>query len=214
MQRFIVALACASLAATVACGKSEPEKRAAEVQKAAEQMSKGAEGMAKGMEDMAKSFQAAANGMNGDQKPVDPVSFKELEAAFPDLPGWTKGKPTGEKMTSPVSYSEASVTYTKDDAEIRAKLTDSAFNQMLTMAFAVMTASGYEKETEEGFEKSTKVGDFPGWEKRNDKNKSGELGTLVNKRFVLEVEGSNIGDNKPLYQVAQSADLKKLASMK
>ncbi len=217
MHRLFVAVVCAgALVATGACGKSEPEKRAEEAQKAAEQMGKGAEGMAKGIEEMAKSLQAVASSATGDasQKPVEPVSFRDLQAAFPEIPGWTRGKPTGEKMTSPVSYSEASVTYTNGDAEIRAKLTDSAFNQMLTMAFAMMTATGYEKETDEGYEKSTKVGDYPGWEKRNDKQKSGELGTLVNKRFVLELEGSNLPDNKPLYQVAQAADLKRLGSLK
>ena len=214
MHRTLAALACAGALTAAACGQSPAEKQAEQAQKAADQVSKGAEGMAKGLEQMANSLQSAANTMNSDQKPVDPVSFRELQAAFPDVPGWTKGKPTGEKMTSPVSYSQAEVTYTNGGANIHAKLTDSAYNQMLTMAFAMMTATGYEKETDEGYEKSTKVGEYPGWEKRNEKEKSGELGTLVNKRFVLELEGSNLPDNKVLYQVAQAANLKSLGAAK
>lgn len=212
MYRTLVVLFCAAaIVAAGACGKTETEKRADDLKQAAEQMSKGAEGMAKGMEEMAKSFQAAA-GAGENQKPVEPVSFTELQAAFPDLSGWTKGKPRGERMTTPVAYAEASVQYTKDDSELRVKLTDSAFNQMLTMAFSMMMATGYEKQTEEGFEKATKVGDYPGWEKRNNEGKSGELGILVNKRFVLQIEGSNLPDNKVLYQLAQAADLKKLGA--
>lgn len=214
MRRTVIALACAcALVPMAGCGKSEAEKQADQAQKAADQMSKGAESMAKGMEEMAKSFQAAAGGQ-ANQKPVPPANFRDLEGVFPELSGWTKEKPKGEMMTTPVSYSEASCTYTRGDAQIEAKLTDSAFNQMLTMAFNMMAATGYQKESDDGFEKATKVGSYPGWEKRDNPGKSGELGAIVANRFVLELSGSNLPDNQPLHQLAQAADLKKLEAIK
>lgn len=97
----------AALAA--ACGQSPEEKQVEQIQESAQEMQKGAESLAKGMEEMAKGFQNLAGG-DPNQKPVDPVSFRDLQAAFGDVSGWEKGKPTGERMTSPVNYSEAKVT--------------------------------------------------------------------------------------------------------
>jgi hypothetical protein len=91
-----------AVAAAVACGKSPEEKRTEEVTKAADQVQSSAENMAKGLEDMAKGLGAlAGNSADPNQKPVDPVSFRDLQAVFGDLPGWEKGKPTGERMTMP-----------------------------------------------------------------------------------------------------------------
>ena len=35
---------------------------------------------------------------------VAPVSFRDLQTFFPDIDGWEKEKPTGERMTSPFSF--------------------------------------------------------------------------------------------------------------
>ncbi len=75
------------------------------------------------------------------------------------------GKPTGEKMTAPVSYSKASVTYRKGDAHIEATLVDSGFNQLLLLPYTWIQNMGYEKETEHGYEKAVKVAGHPGFEK-------------------------------------------------
>ena len=74
--------------------------------------------------------------------------------------------------------------------------------------------AGYEKETEDGYEKSTKVGDYPGWEKWNKGSQSGELNAIVNKRFIVQVNGHAIADPKVLHDAMASIDLKKLASLK
>lgn len=213
MRREIVlwcAMSC--LVFTVACGKSEEEKKVEDVQKAAEQVQDSASEMAKGLQEMAKGFQGLAGG-DPDQKPVDPVGFRELQAAFGDLSGWEKGKPTGERMTSPVNYSVAKVTYTKGDETIDAEISDSAFNQMMLIPFATFLTAGYEKETEHGYEKSVKIGEFPGWEKWDSEDKSGEISALVNKRFVVELSGHNLSDVKELQRAMQAMDMQKLARL-
>ena len=209
----LVAVFALSAACIVACGKSEAEKRADDAKKAAGELAKGAEGMAKGLEDLAKSVQGAAGAAADTAKAVDPVSFKELQTVFPELSGWTKGKPTGEQMSLPVRFSEAKVTYTKGESRIEATVTDSAFNQLMTMGFSMMATTGYQKETDNGYEKAT-TGEYPGWEKRDNSDKSGEVGAIVNKRFILELEGSGIDDNKPLYELLRATDMKKLAALK
>jgi hypothetical protein len=86
-----------------------------------------------------------AGGAAGDVKPVDPVGFRDLQALFPDLDGWEKGKPEGERMTQPVSFSQAEVRYTKGDSSISLKIVDSGFNQLRLAPFAMFLTAGYEK---------------------------------------------------------------------
>ena len=214
MHRTFSTLVCvAACAAVVACGRPPEEKKVEEVKKSAEQVQKSADQMAKGLEDMAKGLSALAGG-DPNQKPVDPVGFRDLQAAFGDLAGWQRGKATGERMTSPVNYSVAKVTYTKGDARIEEEISDSAFNQMLLVPFSMFLTTGYEKETEDGYEKSAKVGEHPGFEKWNKSQKSGELTAIVNKRFIVQVNGHEISDPKMLQDAMASIDLKKLASLK
>ncbi|MQA29567.1 MAG: hypothetical protein GEU82_06975 [Luteitalea sp.] len=204
------------LSALAGCGTSEEARKVEEVEKAAEQVQDSAGAMAKGLEDMAKGFQGLQGLTGGDpsQKPVDPVGFRDLQTAFGDLPGWEKGKPTGERMTNPINYSQAKVTYRKGEQSIEAEISDSAFNQLMLVPFAMFLTAGYEKETDHGYEKSIKVGDFPGWEKWDAAQKDGELSALVNKRFVVQLSGRNLTAVTELQAAMQSVDLQKLAGLK
>lgn len=202
-----------------ACGKSEAERKAEEMKAQAEAMAKAAQAqgqqaqeMAEGMQQMAQGLQAMAGG--GDQKPVEPVSFRDLQTVFPTVDGWTMGKPTGEKMTMPVSFSQAEVTYTMGEASVDATIIDSGFHQLLMAPYAMFLTSGYEKQTEDGYEKSTLVAGNPGWERWSDEDKRGELNAVVGKRFLVKFEGSNLANAEVLHGFAKAADLGKLASMK
>jgi hypothetical protein len=211
-RKFSVLVCAAACTAIVACGKTPQEKKVEEVKKGADQVQKSADQMAKGLEDMAKGL-TALSGADPNQKPVDPVSFRDLQTAFGDLTGWERGKPTGERMTSPVNYSVAKIRFTKGEARLEEEISDSAFNQMLLVPFSMFLTSGYEKETEDGYEKSAKVGEHPAFEKWNKASKSGELTAIVNKRFIVQVNGHDIPDAKVLHEAMASIDLKKLASL-
>ena len=127
---------------SAACGPSREEQQAAEIEKSAQEMQKGAENMAKGAEEMARSMSGLASGLGaalgGDPnaKPADPVSFRDLQTVLPELSGWEREKPTGERMTAPVTFADASVRHRRGDATVTAKITDSALNQMLVAPFA------------------------------------------------------------------------------
>jgi len=213
-----------ALVAASACGKSAEQQRqeeaAKQLQEAAKKMEqagteaqkaaeKGAEGMAAGMEALAKGLGAAAGVANGG-KTVDPINFHELQAAFVDLPGWEKAKATGESMTAPFKMSTAGVRYKKGEAEIRVKITDSAYNALMLVPFSFVSNMGYEKETEHGYEKAVKVAGFPGLEKWNTESKNGELTLVANKRYIVELEGDDIGDLKVLHSLAESMAIGKL----
>lgn len=205
--------------AIAGCGQSAEEKAAEELQKSADQMQKNAGDMQKGAEDMAKGFEAMAKGLAGatgdaEVKPVEPVSFRELQTVMPSVAGWEKGSPTGEKMSLPFAFSQASITYTKGDAQIEQKIMDSGFNQLLFTPFTMFMAAGYEKETQDGYEKSVNIAGNPGWERWDKTGRSGELNVVVGKRFLVQVEGHDLDDTKPLHAVLQQTDLSKLASLK
>ena len=198
--------------AVAGCGKSAEEKQAEQAAKTAEQAAQEA---AKGLEQVAKGLESLASGAgSGEVKPVNPVSFRDLQALFPDLDDWEKGKPTGERMSSPFAFSQAEVTYTKGDSRIDLKMVDSGFNQLLLTPYAMFLQAGYEKETSDGYEKSTQVNGQPGWEKWNSEGKDGELNALVGKRFLVTIEGNQIDDAKVLHEVAGKIDMGKLAALK
>jgi hypothetical protein len=218
-----------ALVAAIACGKSEAEKQAEEAaqqaEKAAEAMQKAAEaagaaaaqgatGAAQGMEAFAKAMQAAAAAAGGDGKPVDPVGFQQLETVLPDVPGWQRDKPRGEKMTIPVAFSQTETTYTNGDAEVQVKIVDSAFSQLLVAPWAMFLSSGYEKQTSDGYEKSVNLGGNPGFEKWNSADKDGELNLVVAKRFLVTIEGNDIANANVLHDFAAKLDTGKLSGLK
>ena len=220
-MRWNLAFVLAVSVGFAACGGSPAEQRTKQIEKAAADMqrgaetaaSKGVEGMAKGFEDLARGLSAMSGG-DPNAKPVAPLTIDALKNALPDLSGWEKGKATGERMTSPVNYAEAKVTFTKGDSHIDVKIVDSALNQMLVAPFAMFLAIGYEKETDHGYEKGVKIGDYPGWEKWDSEDKGGELNAIVNKRFIVQIEGRRIDSMKVLHAVMDSTNLKKLADAK
>ena len=197
----------------VACGKSPEERQVEEIQKNAEQLQKGAETAAKSLGDLAAGLSSAVGG-DPNIKPVDPVSFRDLIALLPAPAGWEREKPTGERMTSPVSFADASVRLMKGEATVTVKITDSGFNQLLVAPFAMFLAGNYEKETSSGYEKSIKIGDAPGLEKWDSETKSGDVTIIVSKRFIVEIDGSSIEDPKVLHAMLDAVDLKKLADLK
>jgi hypothetical protein len=212
----VAALACV----VVACGQSPQQQQAAQIQKNAQQLAQNAAQMAGNAQEVAKGFEAMARGMAAtaagasNVKPVDPVDSKELQSILPDVPGWEKNHPEAERMTSPVSFSYASTQYKKGSFEVTEKITDSGFNQLLVAPISMMLAAGYAKQSTEGFEKSTTMAGFPAFEKWDKSDKSGQLTVFVDQRFLVELEGSGMSDNKELQSFLARTDLKKLAATK
>lgn len=199
-------------AGLVGCGKSEEERRAEEAQQAAESA---AEDMAKGFEGLAKAMEGlAGNVTGGDGKPVDPVSFRDLQAALPEMSGWEMEAPRGERMTSPIPFSQTETSYTRGDARIDAKIVDSGFSQMLIAPWAMFMAAGYERETSDGFERSVQIDGNPGFERWESGQRHGELNVVVAKRFLVTIEGRDIDDPKVLHDFMRGVDMGKLEEMK
>jgi hypothetical protein len=226
-MRFLKVIGMVGLAAalTVACGKSDEEKAAEkaaqETKEAAEALKKAAESTgaaaaAKGLEGFAKAMEGAAAAMSGtkDGKPVEPVSFQDLISSLPEVSGWKRETPTGERMTSPIPFSQAEAEYAMGNANINMKIVDSGFSQMLIAPWAIFLTTGYERQTSDGYEKAISVGGNPGFEKWSTGSKDGELNIVVAKRFLVTIDGHDIADTKVLYEFASKVDAGKLASLK
>jgi hypothetical protein len=237
----VVAAGLVSLAA-IGCGKTPEEKAAEELkaatEKAADAMAQAGAAAAqagaaaaqvgataaqqgaaagteaaKGMEEFAKAMQGMATAMAAGGKAADPVSFRDLQTAFPAVNGWTMDKPKGERMTAPVAFSQTETRYRMGESQIDVKIVDSAFQQMLVAPWAMFLAAGYEKETDDGYEKSTVLAGHPGFEKWNDRRKSGELNLVVAKRFLVSLEGEKLTGMKQLQEFAGQVDFAKLAGL-
>ena len=210
---------------SAACGKSDEqkaaEKAAEETKEAAEALKKAAEsagaaGAAQGLQEFAKAMEGAAAAMSGskDGKPIEPVSFQALQAALPEVSGWQRAEPTGERMIAPVPFSQTEVDYAMGDSTINVKIVDSAFSQLLIAPWSMFLASGYERQTSDGYEKSVNVAGSPGFEKWSKSGKDGELNLVVAKRFLVTIDGNNINDTKVLHDFASKIDAGKLSEAK
>lgn len=230
MQKVYAVAVAVALIGSIACGKSEAEKQAeeaaAQAQKAAEAAATMADAagkatdaagkdMAKGMEDFAKAMSGMAGAFaGGDGKVVEPVTFQALQATLPEVSGWTMAKPRGERMTSPIPYAESRARYTKGDSRVDVKIVDSGFAPLMIAPWSMMLASGYSRETSEGYEKAVTVNGQPAFEKWNSERKDGELNILVNKRFLVTIDGNDIAETETLHEFAGKIEFEKLAALK
>lgn len=189
MRRVNVAILAAAVL-TAGCGKSGEEKRAEEASRPAGQTA------------------------SGSQQVAEPVALQDLLQILPQLEGWERMKPEGERMTSPVPRTDATANYVRPDASMDIEIVDSAFHPQLLAPTVVLTAPGYSKESTSGYEKSTTVNGHPGWERWDSEINAGELHALVGKRFLVSIEGDNIESVQVLKDIATKIDFNRLASLK
>ncbi|MBM3807849.1 MAG: hypothetical protein FJW22_06595 [Acidimicrobiia bacterium] len=78
----------------------------------------------------------------------------------------------------------------------------------------MMLASGFSRETSRPNEKSTTVGGNPAIEKWNKDRNTGEIDVLLGKRFMVTIEGRDIGDIRPLQDFASNFDFAAIAGLK
>ena len=122
------------------------------------------------------------------------MSFKDLMEYLPDTPrGWTAQKPQGETNSfGDYGISQVSQIFNREDdnKEIKISIFDGAFNSILSAPFQLTT--GFNRESTEGYNKAIEIDNIPGREIYDYSNKKGSLHLLVDNRFLVQIEGSNI----------------------
>jgi hypothetical protein len=225
-MRKIVSVIVIAAMFVAACGKSEEQKQA---EKAAEELQKAAQAMgeaaakagtaaaAQGTTDMAKAMAGMAAAMGAktaDGKPIEPVDFKTLQTALPEVSGWTMDKPRGERMNMPVTFSTTSTNYRNGEQRIDLDITDTTGAAMILTPFRMMVAAGYDKESSDGHEKATTFGRYPAYEKWNTERNTGELSFIVDDRFVVQLKGRRVDGIEKLRDFAGNVDAGKISAMK
>lgn len=129
-------------------------------------------------------------------EPGEPISLRELLEYLPDAPrGWSIREPEGEANSfGNYSVSQVSQTYTNDNKKMKVSIFDWTFNSALYMPFLLSTEFSQESTT--GYNKGIKIDDMPGREEYNYKSRQGSLNLLVDSRFLVQIEGSNIEDKE------------------
>ncbi|MBC3786619.1 transposase [Spirosoma utsteinense] len=184
-------------------GKKEKEEKAEE----ASVSSLGAVGALKEMAAQAESMQK-----NG---PVKTVDFRDLKALLPaDADGLDRKEATGEKNgATGFTISTATGEYANNDntETIELTLVDGGGSPMM-MRLAAWSMMEVDKETDDSYEKTSTMGNYKSYEKYDNRDKSGEIAVLVNKRFVVTAKGRGISMDK-LKATLEDIDLDKLARM-
>lgn len=180
-------------------------------QQAGQAAQQGAQSFAQGMAQVAQGLKAAQTGPDG--KPITSVDFEKLVDLLPSPAGWDRTKPEGRQTSAPIATSVAEARYTKGTSHAHVTITDSALNQMFMVPFTMMMSMNYSERSTSGYKKSTTYANQPGLEDWNSDNKHGAITIVVNKRFVVQVEGDGFDSMDGLKEVANGIDLNKLAAL-
>lgn len=194
-----------------ACGKSD-EQKAAEA--AAKQMG---EALAAAGAAGATGAAAAAGALTAG-KATDAVDFRVLKELLPEeINGMPRTSSDGEKnsaMGFTMSRAEARYETQGTNASIRVEISDAgAMTGMAAMAAFAWASMDVDKESETGYEKTTTIKGYRGYEKFDRQTNFAELSILVGGRFMVELEGNEIGVDG-LKAALDKIDLGKLEGMK
>ena len=194
-----------------ACGKSD-EQKAAEA--AAKQMG---EALAAAGAAGATGAAAAAGALAAGQA-SDAVDFRVLKELLPeDINGMPRTSSDGEKnsaMGFTMSRAEARYETQGTNASIRIEISDAgAMTGMAAMAAFAWASIDVDRESETGYEKTTTIKGYRGYEKVDRQTNFAELSILVGGRFMVELEGNEVGIDG-LKAALDKLDLGKLEGMK
>ena len=160
-----------------------------------------------------QAFNQAASG----GKLVEPVDFRQLKALLPEAVGnLHRAEASGEKSTAlGMTISKAEARYTGEDHRTIDVIISDIGNAggFASLALYAWTNNDIDKDSPTGYEKTTTFWGCKAYEKYNTHDHSGEMGLLIEKRFVVEAKGADVSMEE-LKGVLDKLDLSKLASMK
>jgi hypothetical protein len=196
-RRFCPALV---LAIALACAGSAPAQEGAP----AEDLN---------MEELMKAMgQVMSAGTNA--TPV--ADFRALKALLPaELAGMKRKNASGEKtgmMGMNIAYAEG-LYIGEDGGTIEIKITDmGGMGAMGGVARAGWGNMEIDRESDTGYERTTTIGGHKAYEKYNSDQKTGEVQVMVNDRFMVEIQGTEVPAER-LKESIGKIDLAKLAEL-
>ena len=127
---------------------------------------------------------------------LETISFRELIQCLPKSPrGWTTEKPYGQTSSfGENAISQARQSYFRDNKTITVSIFDWKFNSALHIPFLISTE--FSQESTEGYSKGIKIDNIPGRKNYDYSTKKGGLYMLINSRFFVHINGSNIEEKE------------------
>ncbi len=151
------------------------------------------EQMQEALKEMGQNMDSLDLGKLGD---VEVINFRDLKPLMPErLAGLSRTQHLGETNgVMGLEISEATATYGSGDKMVEAKLMDTGGAGVLLLSMAAFANMKIDKETAQGSERTYTLDGYPAYEKYSNKNGSlsSSLTVLVNKRFVVSLEGKGI----------------------
>ncbi len=212
----------AALGSIAACGGSEQrrnEDAVRQIEQGAEQVQQGAgtvaAGARRGSAEMARGLQQMADGLQQmAQGSVTPVPFESLIPFLPEIPGWTRGEPKGESVTTPMAHSRAEARYTMGESRLTLAIADTGLSKILTAPLAMFLTSGYAERDDDGFKRAIRVAGHPGLEDWNTPSRRGEVTLLVAQRFMVKATAHDVASIDVVRKAVETVDIGTLAALK
>ena len=153
-----------------------------------------------------QASESSQNSQIASKDTVETISLKELLDRLPPVPqGWTAAKPKGETNSWGDYYiSQVRQTYTNQDKEITVSIFDWSFNS--TLHLPLLLTTGFSRESTEGYNKAIELDGILGREEYTYDSRQGSLNLLIDSRFLVQIDGSNI-ESTELRDWWQSIDL-------
>lgn len=146
--------------------------------------------------------------------PVAAIDFEKLIAFLPDAPGWTRATPTGQQITTSISYARATTDYSKGESLIRLEITDSGFNNLLLAPLSMMLVPSYWERSTDGYRKYAAMSGQPGFESWQAEANDAEVTVVVANRYIVNARGTSVPNVDAVRSVVQNIDLARLTSLK
>ena len=148
-----------------------------------------------GGEDLKKALKDVVNAVKeGNADEVKIVSFRKFKELFPNKIEGMK-REGGEGSTNAVLGMKASnyeTKYINGDQLMKIRIMDTGGLGKAIMGAVPWATVEVDKETENGYERTTEYKGHKAFEKYDEKTQGGNLAILIDKRFVLNIEGENV----------------------
>lgn len=208
MTRLPLPLAlCAALLGAPLAGCGGDDISDAEIEETGEP---GLFGRAQEMAGAVERMQEAA-----ERAPTEPVNFRDLRELLPEtLDGMERTEAEGATQgMGGFTVSQAEATYEAEDgAEIDVSILDYGAVPALGM-MAPWAMMDVDRETSTGYERTIRMGENKGFRKYDTASERGEFNLVVADRFVVQVEGSGVSDDR-IEAALRAVDLGALEDMR
>ncbi len=164
------------------------------------------------LEETVKKMEEAFNSEEGKQRSA--VDYRDLKDLLPKkMAGMPRTEHDGQRTkTYGIEIATASAVYTSEDRRLNVSITDATGLGAAMMALASWSNMEFDREGDDGYERTTTIEGYKAFEQYNRKDRSGSVALLVENRFIVAIEGSQIEEGD-LQRAIKGINMHKLSRM-